>query len=232
MIRLRPFAELGRHSSDWLEARYHFSFADYVDPEHMGFGLLRVWNDDTIRPGTGFPPHGHRDMEIVTYVRQGAITHEDHLGNVGRTQAGDVQVMSAGSGIRHAEYNREAEDALIFQIWIHTARPGAPPRWGNRRFPGQERHGRLVPLALGREGHDEALPIYQDAAVLGATLPKGQGLRHPLAGRRAYLVPARGAVAIDGVRVDARCGAAVEGVEDLVIEALEDAEIVVADLPG
>ncbi len=232
MVRLRPFETLGRHSSDWLEARYHFSFADYLDPAHMGFGLLRVWNDDTIRPGGGFPPHGHRDMEIVTYVRRGAITHHDHLGNVGRTEAGDVQVMSAGHGIRHAELNREDADTEIFQIWLLTARPGAEPRWGSRRFPGRARDGRLVPLASGRDGDDGALPIYQDAAVMGATLAKGQGLTHPLAGRRAYLVPARGAVTVGGVRVEARSGAAVEGEPDLVVEALDDAEIVVAELPG
>ena len=129
MLQLRPFARLGTFDNEWLHAHYHFSFADYFDPARMGQGKLRVWNDDTIMPQTGFPPHGHRDMEIVTYVRHGAITHEDSLGNVGRTEAGQVQVMSAGTGIRHAEYNREDQPTTLFQIWILPRAQGLPPRW-------------------------------------------------------------------------------------------------------
>lgn len=232
MIDRRPFETLGRFENDWLSARHHFSFADYHDPARVGWGALRVWNDDRIRAGTGFPPHGHRDMEIVTYIRQGAITHQDGLGNEGRTVAGDVQVMSAGRGITHAEFNREDEDTLLFQIWIQTARRGADPRWETRRFPTDGRAGRLVPLASGRPGEDGALMINQDAAVLGATLAAGGEIVHPLApGRRAYLVPARGRLTVNGVTLEARDGAAIGGEDKLVLRALEDAEILMADVP-
>lgn len=135
MIEVIPFASLGRFDNEWLAARYHFSFANYRHRERDGLGPLLVWNDDTIQPGTGFPRHGHRDMEIITYVREGAITHEDHLGNVGRTEAGDVQVMSAGKGILHAEFNKEAEPARIFQIWIMPDAEGHKPRWETKAFP-------------------------------------------------------------------------------------------------
>ena len=141
MIEIKRFDDLGRFQNDWLSARYHFSFANYYDPAQMGVGALRVWNDDTIRPGTGFDLHGHRDMEIITYVRAGAITHQDHLGNKGRTEAGDVQVMSAGKGIMHSEFNQEEEPTQIFQIWIEPAVQGVEPRWEARAFPKAERAG-------------------------------------------------------------------------------------------
>lgn len=231
MIEPRPFSRLGEFRNEWLHARYHFSFSEYMDPDRMGWGPLRVWNDDTIRAGTGFPPHGHRDMEIITYVRQGAVSHEDSLGNKGRTVAGDVQVMSAGSGIRHAEFNLEEEDTRLFQIWIETAERGSAPHWGTRGFPAGERAGKLVPLASGRAGHDDALPIRQDAAVLGATLTAGQEVVHPLRGRRAYLVPARGAVRVNGVEIGERSGAAVAGENELILRAIGEAEVVVVDVP-
>src|SRR5262245_38355132 len=129
-----PFEQLGRFQNDWLNARHHFSFGSYHDPDRMGWGALRVWNDDTIRPGTGFDPHPHQDMEIITYVRKGAITHRDNLGNEGRTEAGDVQVMSAGTGIVHAEFNLEKVETQLFQIWILPNRRGVAPRWETRRF--------------------------------------------------------------------------------------------------
>ncbi|MBF0334723.1 MAG: pirin family protein [Alphaproteobacteria bacterium] len=231
MIERRPFATLGRFENEWLSAHYHFSFADYHDPARVDWGALRVWNDDRIRAGTGFPPHGHRDMEIVTYIRQGAITHQDGLGNEGRTVAGDVQVMSAGRGITHAEFNREDEDTLLFQIWIQTARRGADPRWETRQFPTDARAGRLIPLASGRPGDDGALSINQDAAVLGATLAAGCEFTHPLApGRRAYLVPARGRVTVNGVTLETRDGAAIQGEDKLVLRALEEAELVMVEV--
>ena len=135
MIERRPFAALGGADHGWLKAKHHFSFARYYDPERLGHGALRVWNDDEIAPDTGFPPHPHADMEIITYVRQGAITHEDSLGHKGRTEAGDVQVMSAGSGIRHAEYNREGVPTTLFQIWIEPGKEGGEPSWGAKPFP-------------------------------------------------------------------------------------------------
>src|SRR5918911_1911245 len=157
MIELRPYATLGGDKLDWLDTRHHFSFAGYRDPERMGWGALRVWNDDEIAPGAGFPPHPHSDMEIITYVRQGAITHEDSLGNRGRTEVGDVQVMSAGSGIRHSEYNLEPETTKIFQIWIEPTRRGDKPAWGAKPFPKGDRSGRFVPLASGFPEDGEAL---------------------------------------------------------------------------
>ena len=236
MMEIQRFDGLGRFDNDWLSARYHFSFANYHDPRRMGLGPLRVWNDDTIRPGTGFDMHGHRDMEIITYVRKGAITHQDHLGNEGRTTAGDVQVMSAGKGILHAEYNHEDEPTQIFQIWIEPAVHGVKPRWETRSFPKAGREGRLVPLASGRKqdgdaGDGEALPIYQDAAILGATLKAGQSVSHKLApGRKAYLVAATGALTVNGEAVAARDGAAIADVEALEIVASEDSEILLADV--
>ena len=140
MIELRPFNRLGAADHGWLKAKHHFSFGSHYDPGNMGHGALRVWNDDEIAPNTGFPAHPHANMEIITYVREGAITHQDSLGNKGRTEAGDVQVMSAGSGIRHSEYNLEAKPTRIFQIWIEprrmaARRPGAPSRFRNRIAP-------------------------------------------------------------------------------------------------
>ncbi|TAN55814.1 MAG: pirin family protein [Rhodospirillales bacterium] len=229
MIELRPFAHLGRFENEWLTARYHFSFAGYADPARVSWGKLRVWNDDLIRAGTGFPPHGHRDMEIVTYIRQGALTHEDGLGNSGRTGAGDVQVMSAGSGIVHSEFNREGQDALIFQIWIQTAIKNAQPRWENRRFPDSHRAGSWVVLASGRTQDAGALRINQDAAVLGAYLETGQQLDYGFSGRHGYLVPAKGRLRVGGVEVNARDGLAILNEERLTFEALEPSELVLVE---
>ncbi|MGD1879939.1 MAG: pirin family protein [Kiloniellaceae bacterium] len=231
MMEIKTFDGLGRFENDWLSARYHFSFANYHDPRRMGLGPLRVWNDDTIRPGTGFDRHGHRDMEIITYVRKGAITHEDHLGNVGRTEAGDIQVMSAGTGIIHAEFNKEDEPTQIFQIWIEPAVHGVAPRWETRSFPKAGREGQLVPLASGRKDDDDALPIHQDAAILGATLKAGQSVTHSLApGRKAYLVAATGSLTVNGKAVNARDGVALQDVETVEIAATDDAEILLADV--
>jgi redox-sensitive bicupin YhaK (pirin superfamily) len=174
MIERRPFASLGGANHGWLDAKHHFSFASYHDPKRMGWGALRVWNDDTIQSQSGFPTHPHADMEIITYVREGAITHKDSLGNTGRTEAGDVQVMSAGTGIRHGEYNFEPETTRIFQIWIMPDRHGEPPAWGAKPFPKGDRSGRFVPLASGREDDVDALPIRTDARVLGASLNAGE----------------------------------------------------------
>ncbi|MDJ0948985.1 MAG: pirin family protein [Alphaproteobacteria bacterium] len=232
MIEPRPFGELGRFENDWLSARYHFSFADYYDPARMGLGPLRVWNDDRIRPGTGFPMHGHRDMEIITYVRSGAISHEDHLGNKGRTEAGDVQVMSAGKGILHSEYNLESEDTTMFQIWIEPAETNLKARWAARQFPKDDRAGQLVPLASGRPGHDDALEIHQDATLFGATLASGDEVVHPLEpGRKAYLVAATGRLDVNGVALGARDGAVILDEPSLTIRAAADSEVVLADLP-
>lgn len=234
MIELRPFEKLGRFENDWLSARYHFSFADYLDAARMGFGPLRVWNDDRIKPQNGFPPHGHRDMEIITYIRRGAITHEDHLGNRGRTEAGDVQVMSAGQGIVHAEYNLEAEPTELFQIWLEPDARGLEPGWGTRRFPRELGAGRFAVLASGRaeDKSSGALPIHQDAALLCASAAAGVTLAHELkAGRRAYLVAPRGRVRVNGVAAKARDGLAIADEGRLEIAAEEESEILLVDLP-
>lgn len=229
MIDKRPFESLGHADHGWLNARHHFSFANYYDPARMGWGAIRVWNDDEIAGGTGFPPHPHRDMEIITYVRTGAITHQDSMGNTGRTAAGDVQVMSAGSGVRHAEYNLEPETTTIFQIWIEPREEGGAPSWGAKPFPKDDRSGRFVTLASGFEGDEGALPIRADARVLGATLKTGETLTHSVGeGRHAYLVPATGAITIDGEPLKARDGAGLTG-GTYTITALEDAEIVLVD---
>ncbi|MDR3435738.1 pirin family protein [Telmatospirillum sp.] len=229
MIELRPFAKLGGADHGWLNTKHHFSFADYYDPARMGWGALRVWNDDEIVSQEGFPPHPHADMEIITYVRDGAITHKDSLGNVGRTEAGDVQVMSAGSGVRHSEYNLEDETTRIFQIWILPTAHGGKPSWGARPFPKAERSGRFVTLASGF-AEDDALPIRADARVMGATVKAGETITLPLDPKRhVYLVPATGAVEVDGVRIEARDGAAITDLPTVEIVGIEDAEVVLVD---
>ena len=230
MIELRSFESLGGENHGWLNAKHHFSFANYHDPKRTHWGNLRVWNDDTIAPGTGFPPHPHRDMEIITYVRKGAITHKDSLGNHGRTEAGDVQVMSAGTGVRHSEYNEEAEETQIFQIWIIPTRQGDEPQWGAKPFPKDDRSGNFVVLASGDAADSDALPIRTDARVSGATIKAGETMEYSLGkDRKAYIVPATGAIEIDGTRINARDGAAISDLETLRITALEDSEVVLVD---
>src|SRR5689334_10969969 len=202
MIDIRPFASLGHADHGWLDARHHFSFANYHDPERMGWGRIRVWNDDRIAAKTGFPPHPHSDMEIITYVRTGAITHQDSMGNKGRTEAGDVQVMSAGSGVTHAEYNLEDEATTLYQIWILPKARGGKPYWGAAKFPKADRAGSLVTLASGFEADQAqgALPIRQDARILAATLQSGQDVSYALEpGRHAYLAVAKGKASVNGV---------------------------------
>ena len=237
MIEHRPFQSLGKANHGWLNANHHFSFARYHNPDRMGWGALRVWNDDQIAPQSGFPPHPHRDMEIITYVRSGAITHEDHLGNRGRTEAGNVQVMSAGNGIQHSEYNLEDELTEIFQIWIIPSEQGGAPRWASAEFPKGDRSGKLIPLASGRTGDDAgALTIRQDAEILGATLKPGETISYrPAAGRGVYVVSARGAVEVNGVLLTARDGAAIKDEDTIVFsvpQASSDAaEFLLADVP-
>ena len=234
MIEKRSFDSLGRMDIDWLAARYHFSFANYHDPARVHWGALRVWNDDVIQPKTGFSPHSHADMEIITYVREGAITHQDSMGNTGRTEAGDVQVMSAGSGVTHAEYNLEDQPTKIFQIWILPKTRGGKPHWGAAQFPKGARAGQFVALASGFEDDlaAGALPIRQDARVLGASVKAGETVRYPLApGRHAYLALAKGAAEVNGQALSTRDGAAIKAVEEITVTAQEDAEIVLVDAP-
>ncbi|MGE8498973.1 MAG: pirin family protein [Pseudomonas sp.] len=231
MIDVRPFEQLGGANHGWLNARHHFSFAEYHDPARMNWGQLRVWNDDEIAPHSGFPPHPHRDMEIITYVRQGAITHKDNLGNQGRTEAGDVQVMSAGTGIAHSEYNLEDETTTIFQIWITPDQFDSPPSWGARPFPKDDRSGQFVTLASGVEGDQDVLSIRVNARLVAANLKAGQTAEYHLCGgRKAYLVGAVGSFEVNGVPAKARDGVAVRDVETVRITAIEDSEIVLVDV--
>ena len=213
---------------DWLDSHHSFSFGRHYDPDDTGHGLLLVNNDDIVTPGSGFETHPHRDMEIVTYVRTGAITHQDSLGNTGRTGAGDVQVMAAGTGVTHAEYNLEDEETTLFQIWIETDRRSASPSWGMMPFPKDARAGSFQTLASGDAG-DGSLTINADARILGATLAAGSSLSfHPDPARHLYLVPSAG-VRINGVDAAARDGVAITGEEEVRIEAISDAEIVLVD---
>jgi len=228
MIDIRPFSTLGHADHGWLDARHHFSFANYHDPDRMGWGRIRVWNDDKIKAKSGFPPHPHRDMEIVTYVRTGAITHQDSMGNKGRTAAGDVQVMSAGTGVTHAEYNLEDEDTTLFQIWIQTDRPNAAPGWGAMPFPKADRDGAFQLLASGNPG-DGALTINADARILGATLAAGKTLAYDASpDRHLYLVPS-GRVKVNGVEANARDGIAITGEQKIEVLAGEEVELVLVD---
>ena len=228
MIEIRPFASLGHANHGWLDARHHFSFADYHEPARMAWGRIRVWNDDSIAAGSGFPPHGHRDMEIITYVRSGAITHQDSLGNKGRTAAGDVQVMSAGKGVTHAEFNQEDEATTLFQIWIESDRPGAEPGWGMMPFPKEAREGSFQLLASG-DADDGALTIQADAAVLGATVTAGNQIAYePDPARHLYLV-ASAPVRVNGVEAGPRDGIAITGEARIVIDAEADAELVLVN---
>jgi redox-sensitive bicupin YhaK (pirin superfamily) len=230
MIEIRPFNQLGGADHGWLKAKHHFSFAEYYEPKRMHWGNLRVWNDDEIAPHSGFPPHPHANMEIITYVREGAISHEDSLGNKGRTEAGDVQVMSTGTGVKHSEYNLESEPTRLFQIWILPTQPGGAPSWGARPFPKSDRSGRFVTLASGFAKDKDALPIRTEARVLGATIKTGERVTLAVDPKHhVYLVPAKGAVEVNGVRVNTRDGAAIRDEKKIEITGLEDAEIVLVE---
>ncbi len=234
MVQVIPFETLGRHNHGWLDARYHFSFARYFNPERMGYPPLRVWNDDTIKEGTGFPMHPHQNMEIITYVRSGAITHEDSLGNKGRTTAGNVQVMSAGQGIVHSEFNLENEETSLFQIWIETASPGVDPSWATHAFPSQNTDMFSL-LASGRSVHrsNNVLPINQDIALLAVKADHGTELIHELeTGRHVYLVPSEGKITVNGKSVNTRDGVAVSETNALEIKMEIDGEIILVDLPA
>lgn len=235
MIDIRKFDGIGRFRNEWLNAHHHFSFGGYHDPARMGWGGLRVWNDDEVAPGAGFDPHPHRDMEIVTFIRQGAITHRDNLGNEGVTRAGDVQVMHAGTGIVHAEYNRESEPTRLFQIWILPDRGGVAPGWETREFPRATGTGLQI-LAGGRAGDAEAgaLPLHADAAVFAARLAPGERATYDLApGRVAYLVAATGSLTVNGHPAAARDGVAIGDERAIVIESGgEETELVLVDVRG
>lgn len=234
MRTIRRHADLGHFQNGWLNARYHFSFSSYYDPKHMSFGPLRVINDDIVAAGAGFPPHPHKDMEIITYVRRGAITHGDHLGNEGRTGSGEVQVMSAGTGITHSERNQETEDTNLFQIWIEPNKAGLPPRWEQRAFPTETLAPgaklQLIVSGLSAHADADALWIGADAALYAGRLSPGTELVQPHSGR-AYLLVSEGSVRV-GTDVLARGDALLlEEESPLTLSAETDAELLLIDLP-
>jgi len=230
MLQLRSRETLDHGDRGWLKARHHFIVSADGNPVNRPLGALVVWNDDEIAPGTGFGRHSHADMEIVTYVRQGAVTHEDSTGNVGRTVAGDVQVMSAGTGISHSEHNRDQEPLKLFQIWLLPRERGGKPRWNSRRFPKADRAGNLVELASGAPRTGDSLQIRADARVMGATLLAGTSLTHGSTGfRHTYLAPAQGVILVNGHRVAAGDGIAAIDEPELTIMAEEDAEFVLVE---
>jgi redox-sensitive bicupin YhaK (pirin superfamily) len=227
MLQFRSRETLDRGDYGWLRARHHFVVSPTGNRANGPLGALVVWNDDEIAPGAGFGRHSHADMEIVTYVRQGVVTHEDSAGNVGRTVAGDVQVMSAGSGISHSEHNNGEDPLTLFQIWLLPHRRGGEPRWDSRKFPKVDRAGRLIALASGDPRDLEALPIRADARVLGATLLAGTGVTHSLGRfRNAYLAPAQGVILVNGQRVAVGDGIAAIDEPALTIIGEEDAEFI------
>lgn len=234
MITKRASAERGIVDHGWLLARHSFSFASYADPRHVRFRSLRVINEDTVRPGQGFGTHGHRDMEILTYPLSGALEHRDSMDRHGVLRSGDVQVMSAGTGVTHSEFNHSTRaDLHLLQIWILPDRAGHPPRYLERHFPEAERRNRLRLIAAdeaaARAG--AALPIRQDAHVFATLLDAGQEVRHELAsGRGAWLQVARGHVRLGGQSFAAGDGAAIEDESELVLRAEQDAELLLFDL--
>lgn len=227
MITVYPYASLGYANYGWLKTRHHFSFAEYNNPERMGFGTLKVINDDTISPATGFDLHSHHDMEIITYVRKGAITHNDNQGNQGKTKAGNVQVMSAGTGISHSEYNQESEETIIYQIWITPKRKNLPPKWLTHTFP---QKAITDSLALLVSGDGKApLTICQDAFIYAGTLSKGQQIEHPIH-HQAYVLASEGSFSLDNKSLNQGDGAEITKQKKVTITADMDCEILVIDV--
>lgn len=231
MIKIYPYENLGRHTIDWLDARYHFSFMYYHNPERMRFGVLRVINDDIVRVGGGFDTHPHKDMEIITYVRKGAITHQDSEGNKGKTSAGDVQVMSAGTGIYHSEYNDDNEDINLYQIWIEPHTKGLKPSWSSMEFPKEQKNS----LQLLVSGRDEdkgrgALYINQYASIYGGRVASGNKIKQEIKDQ-AYLLVSAGEIEVLGSKLKKGDGAEITKEKSVEIKALTDCEIVLIDAP-
>ena len=232
MIKRYPYKNLGHHNMGWLNAKYHFSFADYRNKERMGFGALRVINDDIISAGAGFDTHPHQDMEIITYVKSGAITHRDSKGNKGRTEAGNIQVISAGTGIYHSEYNLESEDTSLYQIWIHPKEKGIDPQWNNATFP-KTTNNQSIPLLVSGYEEDQqsgALHIHQDAKVYGGFIDGGKTIKHPII-HQAYVLISEGTVTIDNTKLNKGDGAEITETHEIKISSHEDSEIIIIDVP-
>ena len=233
MINVRHAKERGTANFGWLDSRHTFSFGDYHDPKQMGFGPLRVINEDRVSPGKGFGTHGHRDMEIISYVLEGALEHKDSIGTGSVIRPGDVQVMSAGTGIRHSEFNHSKTEPVHFlQIWVVPDREGIAPRYEQKTFPDADKRGRLR-LVGSSDGRDGSVVIHQDVELFAAILNAGEQVTLPLStGRKAWLQVVRGAVVMNGQKLDVGDGAAVEGEPTLTVTAKVDGtEILMFDLP-
>ena len=232
MTELRPAAERGYADHGWLKSFHSFSFAEYHDPRHMGFGPLRVINEDRVAPGTGFGTHGHRDMEIISYVLEGALAHQDSMGNGSTIVPGDVQRMSAGSGVRHSEYNHEKASTTHFlQIWIEPGVRGIAPSYEQKHFDAASKRGQLR-LIASPDGAQGSVSIHQDARVYAALLDGAERAVHPLApGRRAYVHVARGALDVQGQRLAAGDALKIERAGEVALERGAQAEVLLFDLP-
>jgi redox-sensitive bicupin YhaK (pirin superfamily) len=231
MITIRPSAERGVTNFGWLDSKHSFSFGDYVDYDQMGFHSLRVINDDKVGPGGGFPTHPHRDMEIITWVLSGALEHKDSLGTGSVIRAGDLQRMTAGTGIQHSEFNAsKTEPVHLLQIWIYPEKRGLTPGYAQKSFPVAERKGQLM-LVASRDGRDGSISFHQDASVYAAALGPGQRVTHTLApGRAAWVQVATGAMTLNGRRLNTGDGAAVTDEQQLVLVGVEDGEALLFDL--
>ena len=232
MINIIKYNDLGGADHGWLKAKHHFSFASYQNPERVHFGPMRVINDDVVSPQTGFASHPHDNMEIITYVRKGAITHKDNMGNVGKTEAGDVQVMSAGTGVVHSEYNYESGDTNLYQIWIFPNKKDVKPRWDAKKFPKEPVKGQLKPLVTGFENNDDqTLKIYQDIEILAGNINQGDFVDQVVNRNQAYVLCSKGKIKINGKEIVKGDGAEITDEKNVKIEALEDAEVLFIDLP-
>ncbi|MCC7535196.1 MAG: pirin family protein [Deltaproteobacteria bacterium] len=231
MIAVRHADERGRSHGGWLDSRHTFSFADYHDPEHMGFGALRVINDDWVNASAGFGSHPHRDMEIISYVLSGALGHKDNIGNGSTIRPGDVQRMSAGTGVVHSEWNHSKTDRVHFlQIWIVPDKRGLEPGYEQRTFEPHQLRDRLA-LVASRDGRDGSVTIHQDAALYATKLSEGKSVEHEVRpGRRAWVQVAHGSVTLNGTTLEAGDGAAVTGESRLALHGMKDAEVLVFDL--
>jgi len=231
MITVRPSAERGHANHGWLDSRHTFSFADYYDDNHMAFRNLRVINEDLIAPGGGFPTHGHRDMEIISYLIAGSLAHKDSLGSQETIRPGEIQVMTAGRGVLHSEFNpSRTETAHLLQIWIQPRARNLPPSYQQRVFLEADRTDRLALIASGTAG-TSALPIHADADLYAALLSAGTTVRHALtAGRHAWVQVARGAVTVNGTALQAGDGAAISDEAAVAITATTASEVLLFDL--
>lgn len=236
MINHYPYKNLGNANHGWLKTKYHFSFANYYNPSRMGFGKLRVVNDDWVAPGMGFPSHPHRNMEIISIIRSGAVTHQDNTGNKGITKAGEVQVMSAGTGIVHSEYNRSKEPLTFYQIWIETNKNNVTPRWESKKFPAQQAEV-LTLLASGfSEDKNKALFINQEARIYGGKLAKGAIIEHDI-NHQGYILASNGMFKLEdnssekteNITMNKGDGAEITQSNSIVIRASTDCEIIIID---